>query len=170
MENKLTESLESYLLAIDTLFQNKEKISVKDVSELMGLKGAATSEAVKKLSLTGFVKYVPYEGITMLPKGQKAAELKKYRHNTISDFLNNVLGIDKEHADINANSIEYSMTEDVLNRFVNFLNFMKTCSCQEPKWIKSCKKSLDSGALPEICRLCTENKNINGTFSCCCKK
>ena len=170
MENKLTESLESYLLAIYTLSKTKEKISVKDVSGLMGLKGAATSEAIKKLASSGFIEYIPYQGIKILAKGEKTVEIKKYRHDMISDFLNNVLGIDKDNADTNANSIEYSMTEDVLNRFVNFLNFMRICSCKEPKWIKSCKKSLDNGELPDVCRLCTENRSVNGTFGCCCKK
>lgn len=170
MQNKLTESLEAYLLSIDTLSESKDKISVKDVYELMGLKGPATSDAVKKLSSMGYIKYVPYYGITLLEKGKKAIEIKRYRHSMISDFLNNVLGIDKKHADLNANSIEYSMTEDVLNRFVNFLNFMKTCSCKEPKWIKSCKKSLEKGKLSDVCKSCIMSNKNNSSMNCCCKK
>ena len=57
---------------------------------------------------------------------------------------------------------EYSMTDDVLNRFVNFMDFMKQCCCPEPKWIKSCKSSLKNGEISEKC------KNCNG--GCCCSK
>ena len=67
---------------------------------------------------------------------------------------------DFKKAEENAEVMEYSMTDDVLNRFVNFMDFMKQCCCPEPKWIKSCKSSLKNGEISEKC------KNCNG--GCCC--
>ena len=162
MEKKLTKSLETYLLAIDSLLEEQETIIVKDVAKYLNFGGATTADAIKKLKEKGFVNYEPYGNITLTSKGEDAVMLKKYRHNTIKKFLNRVLDIDIKSAETNACAIEYSMTQDVLVRFVHFVDFMEQCSCSEPKWIKSCKSSLEEGKLSENC------KNCQG--GCCCNK
>ena len=162
MEEKLTKSLESYLLAIDTLLEIKKSIIVKDVSHYLKIGGASTADAIKKLKEKGYINYEPYGDITFTPKGKEAVSLKKYRHNTITKFLNRVLDIDLKKAQYNAEQIEYSMTKDVLIRLVNFMDFMEQCSCSEPKWIKSCKSSLETGELCGNCKSCSGG--------CCCDR
>ncbi len=162
MEEKLTKSLETYLLAADTLLTEKETIIVKDIAKFLNIGGASTSDAVKKLKEKGYVNYEPYGNITLTPKGKEAVSLKKYRHNTITKFLNKVLNIDLKNAEYNAEQIEYSMTKNVLIRLVNFMDFMEQCSCSEPKWIKSCKSSLETG------ELCGDCKSCKG--GCCCNR
>ena len=160
MEEKLTKSLETYLLAIDSLLSEKEEIIVKDVAKYLNFGGATTADAVKKLKEKGYVNYEPYGNITLTQAGEDAAMIKKYRHKTITKFLNKVLDIELEKADYNANQIEYSMTDDVLTRLVNFLDFMEQCSCSEPKWVKSCKNMLETGEMSEKCKSCSGG--------CCC--
>ena len=162
MENKLTKSLENYLLTIDTLLEKKETIIVKDVAKYLKIGGASTSDAVKKLKQKGYINYEPYGNITLTPLGEKTVIIKKYRHNTITKFLNKVLDIDLQNAELNAEQMEYSMTEDVLTRLVNFMDFMEQCTCKEPKWLKSCKSSLEEGKLNDKCQSCHGG--------CCCGK
>ena len=139
MEERLTKSLETYLLAIDTLIEQKDSVIVKDVAEFLNYGGATTADAVKKLKEKGYINYKPYGNITLTSLGEKTVMIKKYRHTTITNFLNQVLDIELNKAEVNADAIEYSMTDDVLTRFVNFMDFMKQCACPEPKWLKSCK-------------------------------
>ena len=160
MEEKLTKSLETYLLAIDSLLETKKTIIVKDVAQYLGFGGATTADAIKRLKEKGYINYKPYGNITLTSIGEKAVIVKKYRHDTITRFLNKVLDIDLKNAEYNADKIEYSMTEDVLTRLVNFLDFMEQCSCSEPKWVKSCKSSLETGELSEKCKSCSGG--------CCC--
>lgn len=160
MEEKLTKSLETYLLAIDKLLENNESIIVKDVAHYLNYGGATTSDAIKKLKDKGYVNYEPYGNITLTDLGEKTVIIKKYRHATITEFLNKVLDIEVEKAEYNAEQMEYSMTDDVLSRLVYFLDFMKQCSCSEPKWIKGCKSTLESGVLSEKCKSCSGG--------CCC--
>ena len=157
MEERLTKSLEKYLLAIDTLIEQKGSIIVKDVAEFLNYGGATTADAVKKLKEKGYVNYEPYNHITLTSLGEKTVIIKKYRHSTITNFLNQVLDIELDKAEENAEAIEYSMTDDVLTRFVNFMDFMKQCACPEPKWIKSCRPVLADGKMSEKCRACTGN-------------
>ena len=162
MNEKLSKSLETYLLAIDKLIEQNGSIIVKDVSAFLNIGGASTADAIKKLKEKGYVNYEPYGNITLTSLGEKTVIIKKYRHETITKFLNQVLDIELSKAEKNAEAIEYSMTDDVLTRFVNFMDFMKQCCCPELKWIKSCKSSLENGEISEKCKSC------NG--GCCCSK
>lgn len=160
MNEKLTKSLETYLLAVDSLLKTKDSIIVKDVAKYLNFGGATTADAIKKLKTKGYINYEPYGNITLTELGKNTVLLKKYRHNTITKFLNKVLDINFSKAEENADVIEYSIDNDVLIRFVHFLDFMEQCSCSEPKWIKSCKSSLEDGALSEKCKSCSGG--------CCC--
>lgn len=160
MEEKLTKSQETYLLAIDSLLETGEPVIVKDVAQYMNFGGATTADAVKKLKEKGYVNYEPYGNITLTDLGEKTVIIKKYRHNTITKFLNKVLNIDLKKAEYNAQQMEYSMTDDVLTRLVNFLDFTEQCACSEPKWIKSCKSTLETGELNAKCKSCSGG--------CCC--
>ncbi|MCR4880559.1 MAG: metal-dependent transcriptional regulator [bacterium] len=166
MAKELTESLEKYLLAICELLREQKSIKVKDVSSYLKIGGPATADAIKTLAARGFINYVPYGTISVTAKGASAIEIKRYRRNTISKFLNMVLDIPEKEAEKNAIAIEYSMTEDVLTKFVHFLDFMGQCSCKEPKWIKSCKSTLQDGKLSKKCQAC----GAEGRGCGCCGK
>ena len=155
MEERLTKSLETYLLAIDTLMEQKGSVIVKDVANFLHYGGATTADAIKKLKEKGYVNYEPYNHITLTLLGEKTVIIKKYRHATITNFLNQVLNIELSKAEENAKAMEYSMTNDVLTRFVNFMDFMKQCACPEPKWIKSCKLTMQNGKMSENCKICS---------------
>ena len=157
MDKNLTKSLETYLSAIDTLLAQKESVIVKDVANFLKLGGASTADGVKKLKEKGYINYEPYGNITLTSLGEDTVCQNKLRHKTIKNFLNKVLDIDIEGAELNANAIEYSMTKDVLDRFVHFVNFMEQCYCSEPKWLKSCKSSLKDGKIPQKCNDCSGN-------------
>ncbi len=157
-KKSLTQSLEKYLLAIYDISKNNSNIIVKDVSNYLFVGGATTATSIKTLAKLGYINYVPYGNITLTEEGINLVQLKLYRHNTISNFLNKVLGIEKTSADKNASAIEYSMTEDVLIKFVHFLDFMEQCSCREPKWLNSCKQTLGSGQISQKCKDCASGK------------
>ena len=130
MKKDLTNSLETYLHAIYELLENKEQIIVKDIAEYLHFGGASTANAIKKLKVKGYVNYEPYGNVTLTELGKKTIIVKNYRHNTITTFLTNVLNVDVNIAKYNAEQMEYYMTDDVLSRLVNFLDFMEQCFCK----------------------------------------
>ena len=164
-ENNLTKSLEKYLLAIKEIEASGNKnIKVKDVANYLNIGGPSTADAIKTLKEKGYINYEPYQDITLTAKGIDKINLKKYRQNTIKSFLTNVLEIEENTSTESAESIEFSMPEVVLERFVHFLDFMEQCTCKEPKWVKSCKNTLSTGEMSEKCKGCmSSSKN-----SCCC--
>lgn len=164
MQNKLTESLEKYLLAIYEIVKVNKAARVKDVSDYLKIGGPSTSEAVKTLAQKGYVNYVPYGIITITDKGIEKAENKIKRHNIICDFLENVLMTDKNKINENADKIEYSLPDEVLDKFVQFLSFTTKCSCKRPKWMESCKHYISNGEMKDKCNTCMKN----GASETCC--
>lgn len=163
----LTESLEKYLLAVYELSEiQNESVMVKDIARYLNVGGASAAEAIKTLCKRELVNYTPYKPVKLTQEGRNAVLLKMYRHNTISEFLHKVLDISKEESDKNASAIEYSMTEDVLIKFVHFMDFMSQCTCKEPKWIQGCKYSLKTGKCSKNCQNCISNQSKN----CCQNK
>ncbi len=147
---ELTKSLENYLSTIYELVQENSATRVRDVSENVRTNAASTSEAVKSLAKKGFINYKPYGVITLTDKGIKAAEEKMRRHKTIENFLKDVLMIEKDYAQ----ELEFSMPDEVLSRFVDYLSFMQKCSCKEPKWLRSFQEYIKENKMPDKCLNC----------------
>lgn len=166
-ESELTESLEKYLLAIYEIVKLNTAARVKDVSNFLKIGGPATSDAVKTLAERKFINYVPYGIITITEKGKEKAEEKLNRHHTIENFLEKVLLIEPEKVETSARQIEYSMPDDVLDKFVNFLSFMENCSCKEPKWVNSYNYYSKNGKMQDKCISCVANKDKFDNSKCC---
>lgn len=167
---ELTRSLERYLIAIYELINENNNVMVKDVAEKMQIGGASTSEAIKTLANRGYIDYQPYCSIKITEKGTRTAEEKILRHDTIAKFLSEVLLIEDGNIEECASKMEFSMPDDVFERFIKYLSFMQKCSCKEPKWVKSFHKYLEQGEMQEKCVLCAKNKEKFDNSSCCgCK-
>jgi len=170
-KKNLTASLENYLKAIYHIVQEQKAARVKDVSKYLNIGASSVSEALKTLAEKDYINYQPYGIITLTETGEAAAKAINNRHEIICDFLENVLLVKKENVAINASKIEHGVTEDVLEKFVRFLTFMQTCSCKEPKWIKSYKYYALHGTLQEKCNSCIEkcknNPEIMNNRNCC---
>ena len=167
MDSELTESLEKYLLAIYEIVKVNTAARVKDVSNYLNIGGPATSDAVKTLAERKFINYVHDGIITITKKGIEKAEEKLKKHHTIENFLEKVLLVDTEKIETSARQIEYSMPDDVLDKFVNFLTFMENCSCKEPKWVRSYNYYSKNGKMQDKCLNCIKNKEKFDNSNCC---
>lgn len=165
--SQLSESLEKYLLAIYEIVKTNSAARVKDVSNYLKIGGPATSDAVKTLAQRKFINYVPYGIITLTKKGEKKAQEKLKRHKTIENFLEKVLLVEPKKVKQSAKQIEYSMPNDVLDKFIDFLTFMENCSCKEPKWVKSYNYYSKKGKMQDKCLNCIKNKEKFDNSKCC---
>jgi len=153
-EKRITASLENYLCAIYSIEKENKVARVKDISNYLSIGAPSVSEAMKVLEKKEYINYEPYGLITLTKKGEKLVVEKTKRNQIISNFLKDVLLVDDEAVAENAKKIEYGMSEDVLEKFVRFLTFMQTCSCKEPKWIKSFKYYAQNGEMQDKCHSC----------------
>lgn len=153
-KKKLTASFENYLCAIYEIEKKNKAARVKDLATFLSIGASSVSEAMKALGKKECINYEPYGLITLTKKGQKIVVEKLKRSEIISNFLKDVLLVDENEIAENAQKIEYGMSEKVLEKFVRFLTFMQTCSCKEPKWIKSFKYYAQNGEMQDKCNSC----------------
>lgn len=170
-ERKLTESFEKYLCAIYEIEKQNQSARVKDIAKFLSIGAPSVSEAMKALEKKGCINYEPYGAITLSESGKKVVEEKLKRNEIISNFLKDVLLVDESVVQKNSQSIEYAMDELVLEKFLRFINFMQTCSCKEPKWIKSFKFYAKNGELQDKCNSCIakckDNSGCKDNSNCC---
>lgn len=168
-KNKLTAGLENYLCAIYVIEKQNKAARVKDIAKFLGIGAPTVSETMKVLEKKEYINYEPYGLITLTKCGIKLVEKKLKRSEIISNFLKEVLLVDEAQVSENAKKIEYGLSEDVLEKFVRFLTFMQTCSCKEPKWIKSFKYYAKNGELQDKCNSCIAKSKENSQGSSYCK-
>lgn len=166
-KHNLTQSLENYLKAVYEICKLQKAARIKDIANYLKIGASSTSEAIKVLADKKYVNYTPYGIITLSAKGKKKAEEKITRHQTICRFLREVLLVDEADIEENAEKIEYAVSQDVLDKFIRFLTFMQTCSCKEPKWIKSYKYYSINGEMQSKCSVCIQNIEKFDNSNCC---
>lgn len=164
--NELTKSLENYLQAVYEIVSTKQAARVKDVSNYLDLGASSTSDAIKALCEKKYINYEPYGIITLTSKGKNRIEQKIKRYEKIYYFLTEVLLIEDETALLTAKHVEYSFPEEVLEKFVGFVTFMKNCSCKKPAWIKSFQHFATQGKMKDCCTKCQRT----GVKGCDCSE
>lgn len=172
-KNQLTSSQEKYIRAIYHIIAEKQAARVKDIAKSLKIGPSSVSEALKNLAEKEVINYEPYGIITLTTSGRAIAENLEQRHLTICNFLENVLQVQELEVEKNASKIEYEVSNEVLTKFVRFLDFMQTCSCKEPRWIKSFKHYSVDGILQENCQKCIEKNKKDPMSKCndgCCGK
>lgn len=168
-KSHLTASLENYLCAIYKIAQKNGVARVKEIAQELGYGAPTVSETMKILEKGGYINYEPYGAIALTEKGESVVLNKLKRREIIENFLSDVLMVKDESIAQNVKTIEHGLSEDVLIKFVRFLTFMQTCSCKEPKWIKSFKHFAQEGKLQDRCNSCIEKCKNGETVNCCSK-
>jgi len=116
-------SKEDYL---STIFKNQDqngKIRPNLIANKLNISNAAVTDMLKKLSEDGYVLYKPYKGISLTTEGENYARNMVRRHRIWEVFLNQVIGMpwDKVHEE--ANRLEHSSSDDLINRLEVILDF-----------------------------------------------
>ncbi|NLF82763.1 MAG: metal-dependent transcriptional regulator [Candidatus Gastranaerophilales bacterium] len=169
-KKSLTASSQNYLKAIYHIVMAKKAARTKDIAQYTGLGASSVSEVLKILADKELINYEPYGIITLTDEGEEVAKDLIRRHEIIRNYFENVLMVSPELSEESAAKVQHAIPDEVLKKFVMFLTFMETCSCKEPKWIKSFKHYSQNGQLSEKCQNCICNKKDNPELSnknCC---
>ncbi len=139
----MTASQQEYLKVIYILTLNSDKARVTDIAINLNCSKASVNNAIKILNNQGLLKYESYGDIELTEIGiKKAREIIK-NHNTIKTFLINVLNINEEVAQEEARNIQYSASEDTINRFELYIQSVidvNTLSCDYNPLNEKCQK------------------------------
>ncbi len=136
---KLTPSMEDYLETILLLEQKNRVARVKDIAGKLSVQMPSVTGALKSLKSRDLVEYEKNSFINLTPKGLKLAKAILQRHEILVEFFSLALGLEGEHAEEQACSVEHAIDQDTAGRFQNLT-----------RWIKSNNKdSAAPGSIPD---------------------
>ena len=133
-ELQLSASLEDYLEAIYHTVTAKGAARAKDIVLRMGVHNSSVTQALRSLSEKKLINYAPYDVITLTGPGEAVARGVVKRHETLSKFLGQVLGLAPLQADAEACRLEHAVSVEVLDRLVRFVEYFETCPQNDIRW------------------------------------
>ena len=123
----LSASLEDYLEAILRIVQKKQVARAKDISTLLDVGRSSVTGALRALAERELINYAPYDIVTLTEKGLTIAKNVAKRHKILRDFFVKVLAVAADEADATACKIEHVISETVLKRLTDFIEYTERC-------------------------------------------
>jgi DtxR family Mn-dependent transcriptional regulator len=152
----LSDRLADYVEAIFNIVREKKAARAKDISDRLEVGRSSVTSALQALAERGLVNYAPYDVITLTEKGESVARQIVRRHEVLRDFFVNVLAIEAYEADAAASKMEHAIPEAVLERFVEFAEFVERCPRGGSKWIEGFGYYCDTHQGTGNCSECIE--------------
>ena len=150
----LSESLEDYLEAIFHIVEEKRAARSKDISRRLKVNSSSVTGALRLLDRRGLVNYAPYDIITLTKEGEEIARKVISRHEALRNFLTKVLSVDEVDANVTACRMEHAVPDSVLNRLIQFVEFLEVCPIGK-KWLAGEEGFFcDPGVAPSGCKEC----------------
>lgn len=123
--NSLTPSIEDYLETIYILEQKQAGVRSIDVAAQLMVSKPSVNKALRYLISTGLAEQEKYSLIYLTPEGRTKAKEVMNRHETLKEFLFDLLGVPEERAEEEACRMEHVMSNDTVRLVRNFLNEQK---------------------------------------------
>jgi DtxR family Mn-dependent transcriptional regulator len=133
---ELSSSLEDYLEAIYNVIKVKTAARATDIAKKLNVANSSVTNALQILVKRGLVNHAPYDIITLTPEGSEIAKQIAWKHEVFRNFFTTVLAIDPDTANKCACSIEHIIPNEVVERFVKYLDFERQCKYGGKKWVE----------------------------------
>ncbi|MGM0599976.1 MAG: DtxR family transcriptional regulator [Candidatus Rifleibacteriota bacterium] len=156
LSNALTASLEDYLEAIFNIIAEKQAVRPKDIAKRLKVSNSSVTGALRSLAEKNLINYAPYDVITLTQNGKVVAKDVIRRHEVLKDFFVKVLAVDENDADEAACKMEHSIPKIILERFIQFAEFIEVCPRGGSKWIAGFGYRCDHNDNQEYCENCIE--------------
>ena len=119
----ITSGLEDYLEEIYIANINNKPLKGAELARLLNISRASVSEALSRLVAKNLIIYNSYETIQLTALGLEEAKKVYEKHNTLKKFFETVLEIPQKEASENACKIEHVISQNILNKMAEFIDF-----------------------------------------------
>jgi DtxR family Mn-dependent transcriptional regulator len=115
-EKSMTQSLEDYLEMVSFLADDGE-VRVTDIASRLKVSKPSVLTALKILEERGFLEHERYRTVTLTGQGKVRAQEIRERHELLTSFLRDILGVGPENAEQDACKMEHILSEETLKKF-----------------------------------------------------
>ena len=124
-KNALTPSIENYLETIYMLSLEQKGVRSIDVATQLMVSKPSVNKALRNLINAGFATQEKYSLIYLTEIGLQKAKEVMTRHETIKEFLLNILKVSENIAETEACMMEHAMSNETVEKMRKFLDSQK---------------------------------------------
>jgi DtxR family Mn-dependent transcriptional regulator len=132
----MTQSLEDYLEMVGFLSDEGE-VRVTDIAARLGVSKPSVLTALKILEEQGLLEHERYRSVTLTERGKEVAAEIRGRHDFLTSFLHDLLGVSLDIAEQDACKMEHVLSEETLKK-------MKALVLSQPKKVSKAKRRKNS--------------------------
>ena len=114
-------AVEDYLKAIHGLASGPDAASTSAIAERLGIAAGSVTGMLKRLAEQGLVEHVPYYGARLTDLGEHEAVRLIRRHRVLELFLVKVLGYTWDRVHEEAERLEHTATDELIDRMASVL-------------------------------------------------
>lgn len=118
----ISKSLEEYLKTIYVLKKQNGNVRVTDIANYMKCSKPSVNKAINSLKDNGYLNYEAYGTIEMTEKGENLSKKILETYDIVYLFLKEVLAIDEEEAEKEAEKIKLSMNDKTINSLAKYVH------------------------------------------------
>ncbi len=118
----ISKSLEEYLKTMYVLKKQNGNVRVTDVAEKMDCSKASVNKALNNLKDNGLVNYESYGTIEITDAGEDLAQKILESYDIMFLFLKDVLGMEAEKAEVEAENMKTSMSDETVNKLARYVH------------------------------------------------
>ncbi len=146
----ISSSLEEYLKCMYILNKQNGNIRVTDIAEKMNCTKPSVNKAINNLKEKGLINYESYGKIELTEDGENLAKKILEKYDIVYLFLKDVLELDDEEAEKEADKIKLSINDNTINKLAKYVH--KTLGLND----LNCNYDVNR----EACRNCARRTNI----------
>lgn len=145
----VSKALEEYLKTMYILKKQNNNIRVTDIAKKMNCTKASVNKAIYNLKDNGLLNYESYGTIELTEEGENLAKKILEAYDIVYLFLKDVLNIDEEKAQKEAENIKSAITDETVNKLAKYVHKVLDLSSLD------CNYDINK----EKCRCCARRTN-----------
>ncbi len=111
----MTQSLEDYLEMVSFLADEGD-VRITDIAVRLGVSKPSVLTALKTLEEQGLLEHERYKGVTLTKQGKIRAREIRERHDFLTSFLRDILGVSSAMAEQDACKLEHILSEETIDK------------------------------------------------------
>ncbi|MDR2901200.1 MAG: metal-dependent transcriptional regulator [Treponema sp.] len=111
----MTQSLEDYLEMVSFLADEGD-VRITDIAVRLGVSKPSVLTALKTLEEQGLLEHERYKGVSLTIRGKMRAKEIRERHDFLTSFLHDVLGVSTATAEQDACKLEHILSEETIEK------------------------------------------------------
>jgi len=123
-KTNLSASLEDYLEAIFNLARKTDVARSRGIAEKLDVSKSSVTGALRLLKKKGLINYRPYDYVTLTDAGRKTAAQIVKKHEVLTSFFADVIGLKSKLAQSCACRAEHVLGQEVINKLLMFIEFV----------------------------------------------